>query len=160
MASSASITDHPSPVYYQIPTHLSVPDRLSLPMLGFTIQVTMRQGLVLLVGGSLAFRLWHQLEGWATLSTTIAVLRWLVVGLLLLFTGLWAFCTIGGQSLEDWLVVWLRYQRRPRVLLWRPLSSVYAQPTSGEHRQPSGAIRGDVQEDDEQAWALWNRRVA
>jgi hypothetical protein len=141
------------PIQYQIPTHLTVPDQLALPLLGFTVSVTMRQGLILLVGGSLSFHLWQRLSGLAEASPAVAILRLLVVGLLMVLTLLWTICTIAGRPLEDWLLILLRYYRLPRVYLWQPLTLPVA-----ETRSTAVLREGHSTPESEDEWASW--RVA
>jgi hypothetical protein len=141
------------PIQYQIPTHLTVPDQLALPLLGFTVFVTMRQGLILLVGGSLSFHLWQRLSGLAEVSSTVAIIRLVLVGLLVVLTLLWTICTIAGRPLEDWLLILLRYARLPRVYLWQPLVLPVTEP------HPAGAQQaGSGPSESEDEWAAW--RVA
>ena len=139
------------PVQYQIPTHLAVPDQLALPLLGFTVYVTMRQGLILLVGGSLSFHLWQRLAGAAELSPTVAIIRLVVVGLLVVLTLFWTICTIAGRPLEDWLLILLRYDRLPRVYIWQSVAPPVVELQSNEAHKTD-------QERLEDEWAAW--RVA
>jgi hypothetical protein len=141
------------PVQYQIPTHLAVPDQLALPLLGFTVYVTMRQGLILLVGGSFSFHLWQRLAELAALSPTLAFIRLLLVGLLVVLTLLWTICTIAGRPLEDWLLILLRYYRLPRVYLWQPIARPIIESLPTQAQQ---AGHGTSESEDE--WASW--RVA
>src|ERR1700733_3790251 len=67
-----------APARYQIPTHLNVPDRIAIPLLGITFHITIRQGLILFVGCSPAFHLWGQAAGLSVYGTPGQVLRILV----------------------------------------------------------------------------------
>ena len=44
---------------YHIPTHLTTPDKIDLPLFGITVSLTMRQGVCFLLGGSVVFHLWQ-----------------------------------------------------------------------------------------------------
>jgi hypothetical protein len=113
----------------------------------------MRQGLILLVGGSLSFHLWQRLAEMAEASPAMAILRLVLVGLLVGLTLLWTICTIAGRPLEDWLLILLRYARLPRVYLWQPLPPPVTEPHPAQAQQ---ARSGASESEDE--WASW--RVA
>ncbi|GER88953.1 hypothetical protein KDW_31150 [Dictyobacter vulcani] len=115
-------SDARDPARYQIPTHLNVPDRIAIPLLGITFHVTVRQGLIFLVGWSTAFQLWGHLEGLSSAGSAGYVTRLFVVAFLVLATFVVATLQVGGRYLEVWTVLLLRYHRHPRVSLWQPVA--------------------------------------
>ncbi len=150
---------------YQVPTHLNVPDHLALPLLGVTVQVTMRQGLILLVGGSLAFHLWQHLAGIAEGSQIGSFVRLLLVGSLLLITLGWTMCTVAGRPLEDWLVILLRYHRFPRIYVWQPIPVPLEQVERASRGFSSGETQitesaEDEATEEQEGWQTWERRAA
>ena len=109
------------PRRYLLPTHLGVPDSITLPLFGFTMSVTMRQGAFLLFGWSVAFPLWQHSAGLAVLGTVGLVLRLLLPGSVGLLCLLGAFVRIAGRYSEDWITLWWAYTSRPCVCVWQPL---------------------------------------
>lgn len=118
---------------YHIPTHLKVPDTFSLTLLGMTIRVTLRQGLILLLGWSTAFNLWRHLDILAPLGITGSVIRIVVPGLLALTTFVFATLQIAGRHPEHWLLVLLHYALLPNMLCWRRLGGEAT--SSGAHNK-------------------------
>src|SRR5438874_12963281 len=90
---------------YQIPTHLDVPDRLSIHLLGWTISVTIRQGLILLLGWSTAFNLWKHLGHVDSYVTPGTILHLVIRGVLALMTFVYSTLTIGGRYPEASVLV-------------------------------------------------------
>jgi hypothetical protein len=130
-----------APVRYQIPTHLSVPDKITLPLLGFTLSVTSRQGLILLVGWNMTFNLWQVLAFLNAYGAAGQGLRIALAGSLALLALLFALVRIAERHLEEWLVVLLHYATSPSVFVWQPLPPVPSPsheqrtPSSDRHRQ-------------------------
>lgn len=120
---------------YHIPTHLSVPDRIALPMLLFTVQLTVRQFFVLFAGYSYGFTLWNNLVwldsfgrpgwtlhigmvgGWAVVITTLVMVR------------------VAGQELDAWLVVIWRYWYTPHLALWYSVRLLPQGEATGEKKR-------------------------
>ncbi len=104
------------PPRHQIPTHLSVPDKI-LSFWGFGL--TVRQLLILLFGWSGVANAWVRL-GWLGASGAPGVALHIAVAatpaIIALFV---AFKQIAGRPLEVWLMVLLRYWGQPRVCVWR-----------------------------------------
>lgn len=99
---------------YQIPTHLLVPDKLSILIFSFTF----RQ-LGILVGGiGAAYDLWQQHPFTAAWFT---VVKWCGVGLILALALALAFVHKGGHTLDTWCFFWLRYHLQPTCYLWQRL---------------------------------------
>jgi hypothetical protein len=140
MTASPSETARSS-VRYQIPTHLNVPDKIAIPLLGITFHVTIRQGLILLLGWSTAFNLWRHLERLSAFGVPGLLCRLFFPLLLALATFIIATIQIGGRYLEEWGVLVLRYRRNPMVSLWRPIDCV-----SGENKKPSLPEKLEMQE--------------
>ncbi|GER89719.1 hypothetical protein KDW_38810 [Dictyobacter vulcani] len=107
---------------YQIPTHLNVPDKIALPLFGITFHVTIRQGLIFLLGWSTAFNLWNHLEGLHAFGLVGQVLRLLFPVFLAVATFIIATLKFGGCYVEEWAALFLRYRRKPPVSLWRPIA--------------------------------------
>ncbi|GCE23232.1 hypothetical protein [Dictyobacter kobayashii] len=114
---------------YQIPTHLNVPDKIALPLFGITFHITIRQGLIFLLGWSTAFNLWNHLEGLDVFGPLGLVLRVSFPVLLAVATLVTATMQFGGCYVEEWAALFLRYRLKPPVSLWRPIS--IAERTSG-----------------------------
>ena len=150
-SSSSSPSEAPrAPVRYQIPTHLNVPDKIAIPLFGLTVHVTIRQGLIFLLGWSTAFQLWRQLaplslygsfgEGiWVFFPVLFAVITCVV-----------ALMRIADRYLEEWAVILLRYTRQPRVTVWTTVSTPvsYQEAASGTEV----LAHAHVEEEDETSW--------
>jgi hypothetical protein len=108
---------------YQIPTHLDVPDKLSIHLLGWTISVTIRQGLILLLGWSTAFNLWKHLAALDSFGTPGIMLHFVLPGVLALITFVYSTMTIAGRYPEAWAPVLLHYLFHPRRYMWSSLPS-------------------------------------
>lgn len=108
---------------YQIPTHLDVPDKLSIHLLGWTMSVTIRQGLILLLGWSTAFNLWKHLDGLDSFGTPGIIVHFLLPGVLALITFVYSTLTIAGRHPEAWVPVLLSYMLHPRQYMWSSLPS-------------------------------------
>ncbi|BCL80879.1 hypothetical protein ccbrp13_33440 [Ktedonobacteria bacterium brp13] len=112
-----------TPARYQIPTHLNVPDRIAIPLLGITFHVTIRQGLIFFVGWSTAFHLWGQATGLSAYGTPGQVMRILVPVCLAMATLVVATLRITDRYVETWAVLILRYRQAPRICVWQPLDT-------------------------------------
>src|SRR5579859_3467767 len=97
------------PGHYQIPTHLDVPDKIALSFLGLGVEVTMRQGLICLFGGVLAYRLWHTLSWLSSYGAVGASARLFLPGLVFALAVLIAVLRIADRSVETWLSILLNY---------------------------------------------------
>lgn len=127
-----------SPARYQIPTHLDVPDKFVLPLFGFTISVTMRQGLILLLGWSTAFNLWNRLEFLGVLGIVGDVARVLFPGLLALVTFVFATLQVAGRHPEAWMIAIIQYLVRPKVYIWSTVNTVTPERMASPKDQPKG----------------------
>ena len=119
------------PQRYQIPTHLNVPDTISLSFLGIPFDVTARQGMILLFGCSLAFQLWQRLAFVCHYGALGAFVRCLLPVVLVIGTILLATVKIVGRHPESWMAILLQYVLQPRIYVWR--SVVTASPLSQSH---------------------------
>jgi hypothetical protein len=96
-----------------------IPNLLETPDL-FLFGLTVRQGLMLLVGGGTGYLLFLHIFALFA-DPTLALLAGL--GATVLFLGLTlalAFLQRGGRGLEEWGMVLLLYLARPRIYRWRP----------------------------------------
>jgi hypothetical protein len=95
-----------------------IPNLLATPDL-FLFGLTVRQGLLLLVGAGTGYLLFlHVFALFA--DPTFALLAGLCAALLLLGVTLTlVFLHRGGRGLEEWSIVLLLYATRPRIYGWR-----------------------------------------
>ena len=114
-----------TPRQYQMPTHLSVPDKIDIPLLGVTISLTMRQGVMFLFGWSTAFAWWHRTTSWQTSGELGCAAHWLLPGALALLVFIVAMLQIQGRSCEQWCMIVFHYLTREKVFVW--------QSVAGEH---------------------------
>lgn len=106
----------------EIPTHLEVEDRL-------VFGLTLRQGIVVLVGLSIGYALYAQagnlpwpdgggdLSGHPPLMLRVAIALLPALGAVAL-----AVVQPGGRPLEEWLFALARYAALPKRSVWRPRS--------------------------------------
>lgn len=99
---------------YQIPTHLRVPDKLSILIFSFTF----RQLGILVFSAGAAYDLWQQHPLTATWFT---VVKGCGVGLILALALALAYVRKGGRTLDAWCFIWLRYYLQPTCYIWRRL---------------------------------------
>src|SRR5260370_19539848 len=98
-----------------VPIHISTPERvLSIGPLSLTA----RQFLLLLLGSSLSYRLWQSLSG---IGGPGRILCFCLAQLPVLSAGACAFLHLAGRSLDQWVLVLLRFCLQPRLALWRSL---------------------------------------
>ena len=134
-----SVTKSPR---YALPTHLDTPDRLDLPLLGMTVSVTMRQGVLSLFGGSLTFHLWEASLG---LHGILGVLHWVEPVALAFLTYVLAVQQVRGRYLEDWAVVLSRYLALPKVFVWcrePPLASIESEIAAEQAQRRADIVAG------------------
>lgn len=136
------------PRRYLLPTHLGVPDSMSLSLFGFTVSVTMRQGAFLLFGWSVAFPLWQHSAGLAVLGTVGLVLRLLLPGSVGLLCLLGAFVRIAGRYSEDWITLLWAYRSHPSVYLWHPLPVRFSAASEPSHVLGGAAAESDEREEE------------
>jgi hypothetical protein len=112
------MADQPTtlPKRYQVPTHLQVADKIAIG----PVSVTIRQGVILLLGAALAYQGWHALALLGDLG--VGWLRVVVVALFVILAVVLAQVRLAGRYLESWALVWSRYHWQPRVFLWRRVS--------------------------------------
>jgi hypothetical protein len=119
---------------HEIPTHLEVEDRILFGL-------TLRQGIVVLVGLSIGYSLYAQLgnlpwpDGGAGGHPPL-VLRVAVAFLPALLALAVAVVQPAGRPLEEWLFALTRYAALPKRYIWRPriVSVVDEQARGGEER--------------------------
>jgi hypothetical protein len=101
----------------KVPTHMGMPDRVIFGL-------TPRQLLMTLIGCSIGYDIWLHLSALRTLGIAGLVARLISS---LVPTGVSvsvALITIAGRPLEEWALVALRYQLRPKVYVWRRLRTM------------------------------------
>ena len=136
-------------VRYQIPTHLNVPDTIAIPLFGITFHVTIRQGLIFLLGWSTAFNLWRQLASLSLYGGFGVGLRVFFPILLAVITCVVALIRIADRHVEEWAVIFLRYARQPRISVWTTVSRpVLSQAVSETEK----LIHVPMEEEDEAPW--------
>ena len=106
------------PRTHVVPTHLRMPETV-LTVGGLSLSA--RQFLLLLLGAAIGYDLWLNLAVLAPLpgGVVMQVVRLLVASIPLLCALSLAFVRAYGRDLPGWMVVWSRYQSRPRRLVWR-----------------------------------------
>lgn len=135
-------------VRHEIPTHLEVEDKILFGL-------TLRQGLIAIVGLSLSFWLWRvlstvtippgdvthsgmrsqQLRAAGEHLSVVVVL--VLAGVPALFALALAWCQPFGRPLEEWLFAALRFAALPKRYLWRPRLATLSQsaPSLQEHER-------------------------
>ncbi|GCE12517.1 hypothetical protein [Tengunoibacter tsumagoiensis] len=124
------------PQRYQIPTHLNVPDKIDLPLFGITISVTIRQGLIAVIGGGQALQVWNQLNFLSYYGTAGQVLHLFFPGLIVLVTLLFATLKIADRHPEIWLALLLYYIRHPRIYIWQSVRTERLLTTARTQESP------------------------
>ena len=149
LPSSPSEASH-VPIRYQIPTHLNVPDTIAIPLFGITFHVTIRQGLIFLLGWSTAFNLWRQLAPLSAYGKFGEGLRAILPILLAVITCAVALMRIADRYLEEWAVLLLRYARQPRISIWATVSI----PATFQEAIPGAemSVHAHEEEENETPW--------
>jgi hypothetical protein len=102
-----------------VPTHLRAPEAL-LTIAGLNFSV--RQFLLVVLGGAFAYDLWLRLGNVGPLATGVGEMARFVLALLpVLFATALAFVRLAGRTLDRWLLVMLVYLGRPRRFVWRSI---------------------------------------
>jgi hypothetical protein len=108
------------PQRYQIPTRLQTEDTV-LTIGGLAL--TMRQSLILFLGGCLALPCWHALKplflGWEGVGL---IVRLVLTAVPILLAFIIAMTRLHGRSLEQWAIVLWRYWHLPKEVLWHATS--------------------------------------
>ena len=132
---------------YSIPTHLTTPDKIDLPLFGVTVSLTMRQGVCFLLGGSIVFHLWQASLG--LVGVVGLIVHWGGPFFLAFATYVLAVHEIRDRHLEDWMIVCWHYWNRPKVFVWCrvPIESMLA--PSSEETHEIGQHDLDDEENDE-----------
>jgi hypothetical protein len=112
---------------YQIPTHLNVPDKIDIPLLGITISLTMRQGAIFLFGWSTAFAWWRGTIPWQTLGVLPMLLHWGLPSLLALLVFFIAMLQVQGRSYEQWALIIGHYLVSEKVFVWHSVAAEHLQ---------------------------------
>ncbi len=102
---------------HTVPTHMNVPDKV-LTM--GSVSLTARQFLILLIGSSLGYNLWHQLHALSTYAPPVGLVVRLCIALVPALLALaFALAQVAGRPLEVWFFVLLRYWCQPKRFVWR-----------------------------------------
>src|SRR5947209_1595190 len=112
-----STTIH-TPRKHIVPTHLNLPDQV-LTLWAFSLSA--RQLLLLLVGAGIGGTVWQHLAVFGHLALAGQALRLLVALVPFLLITLLACYHYAGRYLEVCLIVFARYQLRPKRYLWRSI---------------------------------------
>jgi hypothetical protein len=125
---------------HTVPTHLSGESVVSIGV----IDLSARQVMMLLVGGSLAATLWERTAALTLLVLPLGlIVHWAMLVLLLGVVLLLTFGKAAGRSLDVWLMVLLLYLGRARILVW---TRTHAAATSKECQQGNVVPLADDEE--------------
>jgi hypothetical protein len=105
---------------HTVPTHMNVPDKV-LTM--GSVSLTARQFLILLIGSSLGYNLWHQLQTLSLYAPVGQAVRLCIALAPALLALALALAQIAGRPLEVWFFVLLRYWYQPKRFVWRSVRS-------------------------------------
>ncbi|HEY1348903.1 MAG TPA: hypothetical protein VGF67_04680 [Ktedonobacteraceae bacterium] len=126
-----------------------IPNLLATPDL-FLFGLTVRQGLMLLVGGGTGYLLFLHIFALFA-DPTLALLAGLCAALLFLgLTLALAFLQRGGRGMEEWGMVLLLYLARPRIYSWRP--GLPARESARRWSVPASTLRRQRTRTEEQPW--------
>jgi hypothetical protein len=103
---------------------MNVPDRVLT--IG-PVSLTARQFLIVLIGSSIGYNLWHQLHMLSAYAPVGQVIRLCIALAPALLTLAFALAHIAGRPLEVWFFVLLRYWCQPRRSVWRSVRTQQAQ---------------------------------
>ena len=106
----------PLPHRYLLSSKLQVEDKIVL--LG-PLSLTLRQAVILSIGGSLSLHLWHVLS---TL-VIVTVLRFGLSTLPALLAAIIALVPLQGRSIESWVLIVFRYLLLPKRYCWQQVPS-------------------------------------
>lgn len=120
---------------YQIPTHLKVADTITLEIFGFSLTITMRQGVIALLGGSLVYSAWSHLSWLDQWAGGGPLLHYLLTGILAFMTVVIATFRFRERSLEAWLMLVLRYHTRSRTFVWHSSTLLTTNEERGKSTQ-------------------------
>lgn len=94
---------------HKIPIHLDQEDK-------FLVGLTVRQLLILVVGGTLAYL------AMPTSSDFLSqLINWIATVLIAIVTVLVAFVRIQHRDLDQWFLILLMYQLHPKIFIWSSL---------------------------------------
>lgn len=120
-----------------VPTHVHTPETV---FTFGTMSITVRQFLAMLIGSAISYDLWLHLAVFASFpgGNIVRFVLALVPASLALVV---AFLTIAGRALEVWLLVLLRFWRRPKYLVWRSVRfQEWSDGTSVSDRKEGGSL--------------------
>lgn len=100
---------------------MNVPDKV-LTM--GSVSLTARQFLILLIGSSIGYNLWHQLHALSIYAPPVGLVLRVCLALVPALLALaFALAQIAGRPLEVWFFVLLRYCCQPKRVVWRSVRS-------------------------------------
>jgi hypothetical protein len=126
-----------TPRKHIVPTHLNLPDQV---LTVWSLSLSARQLLLLLVGGGIGGTVWQHLSALAHLSLAGQVVRFLLAIIPFLLVLVLACYQYAGRYLEVWLIVLARYHLRSKRYLWRSIRA------NAQHLYPL-LSRGDEQDE-------------
>jgi hypothetical protein len=104
---------------------MNVPDKV---LTVGPVSLTARQFLILLIGSSISYNLWHQLHLFSLYAPPVGLVVRVCLALLpALLAMAFALAQIAGRPLEVWFFVLLRYWCQPKRLVWRSVRLYEAQ---------------------------------
>jgi hypothetical protein len=126
-----------------VPTHLNLPDQV---LTVWSISLSARQLLLLLVGAGLGGTFWQHLALLGHHALAGQAARLLLALLPFLLLAVLACYQYAGRYLEVWFIVLLRYHLRPRRYLWRSIRHFepHLYPLASVRDTPERDKRGDV----------------
>jgi len=113
---------------------MNVPDKV-LTM--GSVSLTARQFLILLIGSSLGYNLWHQLHALSTYAQVGLVVRLCIALVPALLALAFALAQVAGRPLEVWFFVLLRYWCQPKRFVWRSVRSEWSGRLHEAHLYPN-----------------------
>ena len=126
-----------------VPTHLNLPDQV---LTVWSLSLSARQLLLLLVGGGIGGTVWQHLSALAHLSLAGQVVRFLLACVPFLLMVTLACYQYAERHLEVWLIVFVRYHLRPKRYLWRSIRHCepHLYPLASTWDAPNGEEGGGV----------------
>lgn len=116
---------------HTVPTHMNVPDKV-LTM--GSVSLTARQFLILLIGSSIGYNLWHQLHALSLYAPPLGLVLRVCIALVPALLALaFALAQVAGRPLEVWFFVLLRYCCQPKRVVWCSVRSELSEGSGRLH---------------------------
>jgi hypothetical protein len=120
----AMLQARPGQGKHTVPTRVNAPDKVLT--IG-PVSLTARQFLIVLIGSSIGYNLWHQLHMLSAYAPVGQVIRLCIALVPALLAIAFALAQIAGRPLEVWFFVLLRYCCQPRRAVWRSVRTWQAE---------------------------------